>query len=351
VNLMGDHTDYNDGFVLPVAIDRECTVGVVATGGATIDARSRDVDGEVSVAADGSTDPRTVEPAWGRYVAGAVRVLVERSAVPLPGCTVAVASTVPPGSGLSSSSALSVALTIALAERAGIVLAPLEVARLARAAEIEATGVEIGLMDQVAAVFGQEGHALLVDCRSTVVEPVPIAPTVGLVVVHCGVPRTLGASEYAARRAECEATAARLGIAALRDATAAQVADQPRARHVVSENARVHDTASALASGDLTRLGALFRASHASLRDDYAVSTRELDVLVRALVGAGAAGARLTGAGFGGSVVAVTAADATGAVLDAATRAYAKATGIQPSGFVVTSARGAGSSSARTPRA
>jgi galactokinase len=350
VNLMGDHTDYNQGFCLPVAVDRECAVDLVTTDGSTIAARSRDVGGTVTIAADGSSDPRTIEPAWGRFVGGAVRVLADRPGPALPGCSLDVASAVPLGSGLSSSSALSVALTLALAGAAGIGLEPLELAQLARAAEVEATGVEIGLMDQLASVFGQAGHALLVDCRRTSVEPVLIAPTVGLVVVHCGVPRTLGESAYAARRAECDAIAARLGLAALRDATAEQVADEPRARHVVSENARVRETAAALAAGDLERLGALFLASHASLRDDYGVSTRELDALVDALVEAGAVGARLTGAGFGGCVVAVTAAGATGSVLDASARSYRMRTGIDPSGFVVTSARGAGSSSARTPR-
>jgi galactokinase len=278
-----------------------------------------------------------------------VGVLAARAGGALPACAVELDSTVPVGSGLSSSSATSVALTLALADAAGILLDPLDVAGVARAAEVAATGVGIGLMDQLASVFGREGHALLVDCRDHTVHPVPIAADVALLVVHCGLPRTVADSDYAARRGECGDIAARLGVASLRDVTAEQVADEPRGRHVVSENARVHEAADALERGDVTRLGRLFLASHESLRDDYAVSTRELDVLVDALVAAGASGARLTGAGFGGCAVAVARPAVADAVLVAATERYQRETGIEPSGFVATSARGAGSSSARTP--
>ncbi len=309
----------------------------------------------MAVAADGTGDPRAVEPAWGRFVAGAVRILTERGAR-IPGADLDVSSTVPAGAGLSSSSALSVALVLALADAGGLDVDPIDAARLALAAEIEATGVPGGLMDQLTALHGRAGHALLIDCRDLVITPVPIAADLAIVVVHCGVPRTLTGSEYAARRAECEAIAARLGLRALRDATPEQVADEPRARHVVAENARVHETAAALESGDLDALGALLLASHASLRDDYGVSTAELDALVDALVASGAAGARLTGAGFGGCVVALTATEAADEVLDAASTRYRDTTGIEPHGFVAiavdgaaTSARGAAPSSARTP--
>ena len=160
-------------------------------------------------------------------------------------------------------------------------------------------------MDQLASLFGVAGHALLIDCRTNDVTPIPLPPGVAIVVAHSGVARTLVGSEYATRRAECEAVAARLGLASLRDATIEQTAGEPRARHVVTENARVLATAAALPSGDLSVLGPLLLASHASLRDDFGVSTPELDLLVELLVDAGAAGARLTGAGFGGCVVAL----------------------------------------------
>jgi galactokinase len=355
VNLMGDHTDYNEGFVLPVAIDRECVVNMSPRRDGVVRARSHQLPGVVTVAADGTVGPRSVDPAWGRFVAGAVRVLTARGAR-IPGTELDVSSSVPAGAGLSSSSALSVALVLALAEAAGVAIEPLDGARLALDAEVEATGVPGGLMDQLTALFGRAGHALLIDCRDLAITPVPVARDLAIVVVHCGVPRTLAGSEYAARRAECEAVAARLGVAALRDATFAQVADEPRARHVVAENARVAETAAALATGDVDALGTLLLASHASLRDDYGVSTPELDALVDALVASGAAGARLTGAGFGGCVVALTSSDAANEVLDAASARYRDTTGNEPQGFVAaavdgaaTSARAAVPSSARTP--
>jgi galactokinase len=196
-------------------------------------------------------------------------------------------------------------------------------------------------MDQLASLFGRAGHALLIDCLVNAVTTVAIPPGVAVIVVHCGVPRTLAGSEYASRRAECEAIAADLGVASLRDATAEQVVDRPRARHVVSENARVLETATALPGGDLSVLGPLLLASHASLRDDYEVSIPELDVLVELLVEYGAAGARLTGAGFGGCVVALAQRNHADDVLAKATLRYRAATGIEPTGFVVQAVAGA----------
>jgi galactokinase len=206
---------------------------------------------------------------------------------------------------------------------------------------VEATGVPGGLMDQLAALFGRAGHALLIDCRVPTIQPVPIARDLAIVVVHCGLQRTLANSAYASRRAECEDIAARLGIAALRDADFDQVAAVPRARHVVTENARVLDTVEALRVGDLDALGLLLLASHASLRDDYEVSTPELDVLVELLVESGAAGARLTGAGFGGCVVALAPRNQSAEVLERAIARYRTETGLEPTGFVARAVDGA----------
>jgi galactokinase len=273
-------------------------------------------------------------------VAGAVRALADAGVGVAP-ADLTISSTVPVGSGLSSSSALSVALVLALADGAGVTLEPIDVARHASVAETAATGVRGGLMDQLASVFGRAGHALLIDCRDDAITPVAIPPGIAIVVVHCGVPRTLVGSEYASRRAECEAIAADLGIASLRDATPVQVADHPRARHVVSENARVLEAAAALPLGDLSVLGPLLLASHASLRDDYDVSTPELDVLVELLVECGAAGARLTGAGFGGCVVALAQRNHADDVLAKTTLRYRDATGIEQTGFVARAVDGA----------
>lgn len=305
VNLIGDHTDYNDGFCLPLAIGRECVVTGTPTSDGRVRIRSAQLDGAVDVAADGRDDPGGIEPAWGRFVAGVVTALADLGREPV-GFDGSVTSTVPVGSGLSSSSALSVALTLAIAEAGDFDWDDLrEVARTALQAEVLATGVPGGLMDQLCSLFAVADHAVLIDCRSLSITPVALPRSHAVLVVHSGVPRTLAGSAYAERRAACEAAAARLGVPALRDATIEQVQDDPIARHVVSENQRVLDFVAALRDADTNALGPLLLASHASLRDDYAVSTPELDLLVELLVDHGAIGARLTGAGFGGCVVAL----------------------------------------------
>jgi galactokinase len=195
-------------------------------------------------------------------------------------------------------------------------------------------------MDQAASVFGVAGHALVLDCRTLTVEPVPIPDDAAVVVVHSGLPRRLADSEYAARRAACEAAAAALGVPALRDATEAQVADNPVARHVVNENRRVRDAAAAFERGDLDAFGRLMLASHASLRDDFQVSTPELDLLVDLCMDEGAFGARLTGAGFGGCVVALAPAGVD--LAPAVSERYRAHTGLEPQAFTVTAANGAG---------
>jgi galactokinase len=307
VNLIGDHTDYNDGFVLPLAIDRECRVAGHATGG---ELRLRWLDG-------GDENSQRIAEAVREELG--VRV----------GLDADVTSTVPLGSGLSSSSALAVALATAVCAAADVAPAPDEVARACQAAETAATGVPGGIMDQLTSVRGRAGAALLIDCRTLEVTPVPLGG-LEVVVVDSGLPRRLAHSAYAERRAHCEAVAGRLGVRALRDATREQVADDPRARHVVTENERVLAAAGALAAGDGEAVGRLMLASHASLRDDYEVSTPELDELVVRLVEAGALGARLTGAGFGGCVVGLARAGEGERVAEAA------------GGFVVRAVDGAG---------
>jgi galactokinase len=342
VNLIGDHTDYNDGFVLPLAIGRDTTVRSEPTEDGRIRLRSDRADmADVDIAADGSDDPPTVEPEWGRYAAGVARTLAERGRAPV-GIVGAVASSIPPGAGLSSSAALEVAIALALCDAADFSLPEIELARACRDAEHVATGVPCGIMDQTASIAGRRNHALLLDCRSLEIEYVPMPDDVDVLVVHSGKPRALVDSAYAERRAACEAVAARLGIPALRDATPEQVADEPRARHVVSENARVLRAADALRGGDLETVGRLLSESHASLRDDFEVSTPELDCLVAALEHAGALGARLTGAGFGGCVVALSRPRQTNNVVVGASAAYRQVTGLEPMAFVCRAAEGAG---------
>jgi galactokinase len=311
VNLMGDHTDYNEGLVLPIAIGLECVVA----------ARPRD-DGDVSLR---SLDE--VEDDWTRYV-DAVREVI----APARGIDGVLASSVPPGSGLSSSAALEVAVARALG---GDGLAPVELALACQRAEHLATGVPSGVMDQLASVAARADHALLIDCRSLELRHVRIPENAAIVVVHSGVPRTLEQSAYAERRAECDRIARRLGLRSLRDAVLDQVLDEPLGRHVVTENTRVEQTAEALEHGDLRRVGELMRESHASLRDDYAVSTSELDALIELLESAGAHGARLTGAGFGGCVVAIASRAAADRILETAKASYELA-------WVVRASNGAG---------
>jgi galactokinase len=342
VNLIGDHTDYNDGFVLPLAIDRDCLIAFAARDDARVRVRSLDVPGSpVELDASGADDPAAVEPAWGRFVAGAIAGLAQHGRAPA-GMDAAVASTVPVGSGLSSSSALSVALTLALATVAGLELDPVPMARTALDGEVQATGVPGGMMDQLTALLGRRDHALLIDCRALDVEPMPLPDAYAVLVMHSGLPRTLAGSAYADRRRACEEVATRLGVAALRDATFDQVRDEPIARHVVTENARVLEFAGALRRGDTANLGPLLLASHASLRDDYEVSTPELDLAVELLVEHGAAGARLTGAGFGGCVVALVERSRAADVAAKTVARYRAETGLEPAAFHVEAVEGAG---------
>jgi galactokinase len=326
VNLIGDHTDYNEGFVLPVAIDLECVVRATRRDDATVNVRWHEAD-------DRSAS----------YVDGVVLAL-DRRGRPAIGIDAEVASTVPVGSGLSSSAALEVALALALCDATGFELPQAELALACQEAEQLATGVPCGVMDQLASLAGRAGCALLIDCRSLEVEPIPIPASLELVVVHSGLPRTLAGSAYAERRASCERAAGELGLAALRDATAEQVANDPRARHVVSENARVLRAAAALRAGDSGALGRLLHESHASLRDDFEVSTPELDVLAEALESAGALGARLTGAGFGGCVVALADRGSAGTIAARATADYRSATGCEPVAYLCHAVDGAGRS-------
>jgi galactokinase len=289
-----------------MAIDREVRVTFTPRAGGKVTVRSSELEGVVEL-------PGHTMPEWGRTVAATLRVLDDLGRAPV-GFDATVTSTVPPASGLSSSAAFEVALVLVAADVAAMSIGGIELARAAQAIEHRATGVPCGVMDQMASVFGRAGHALLLDCRTLDVTPVALPDDVAVVVVHSGIARRLEDSAYAERRAACEAVAARLGVATLRDAEPDAVAGDRIARHVVSENGRVRAFADAMTGGDLEGCGRLMLESHASLRDDFAVSTVELDTLVDRLMEAGAYGARLTGAGFGGCVVALCPRDRAAAI-------------------------------------
>jgi galactokinase len=303
VNLLGEHTDYNDGFMLPIATPQRTTVSVAVLGEPAFHFYSATLRSEATfgVAED-------APPGFARYVVGCIRLLA-RGGVPVPPLRVHVDSSVPLGAGLSSSAALEVATLRALRSLLQVDLDDTALALLAQQAEIRYAGVNCGVMDQMASSLADEERMLFLDARSLATRIVPLPAGAELIVIDCGVARTLAASKYNQRRAECESAARQLGVPALRDvADVAAVAQLPapmrqRARHVVSENLRVLEAASGIGAA---RFGALMNASHASLRDDYQVSIAALDSLVAMLCATdGVHGARLTGAGFGGACVAL----------------------------------------------
>jgi galactokinase len=311
VNLIGDHTDYTGGLVFPMTIDRFTEIRFAETrsaGRGSVHLTSDDEPQPVEIPLD-IADPAAVEPAWGRYVAGVVAELADRStssgtAGP-HGITGHVHTTIPIGAGLSSSAALEVAVALAL----GFEGTPLELAQLCQRAENRASGVPSGIMDQLCIAAGVAGHALLIDCGALTVAPTPLPPDVEVVVQFIA-HRTLVGSAYAERVAECAAAEREIGP--LRTATlddARSIADpivRARALHVVSENQRVRDFAAALSADDRREAGALMLASHASLRDHYDTSTPAMDAAVeRVAATRGVHGARMTGGGFGGCIVAL----------------------------------------------
>jgi galactokinase len=313
VNLIGEHTDYNQGFALPFAIAQGVTVRADALAEPRVEARASDL-GERDAFALG--EPHAGD-GWRAFVRGACAELAA-AGVPLRGASLEIAGDVPRGAGLSSSAALEVALVLALLSLAGVPGPPrLELAKLCSRIENDWVGAQTGLLDQIASLFGEPGRALLVDFRSLEVRAVALE--LGghrLVTLDSGERHTHAASGYNERRSQCEAACRELGIESLRDATlemAATLADplSRRVRHVVSENARVLDAAAALDRGDVAALGPLLDASHASLRDDYEVSTPAVEATVVRLRDAGALGARIVGGGFGGHVLGLLPAGAS----------------------------------------
>jgi galactokinase len=305
VNLIGEHTDYNEGLALPFAISAGVTVRAEATGGDRIEARALDL---------GRSDAFELEspsPAqgWRAFVRGAVAEL-GRAGVPLVGARLEVAGDVPRGAGLSSSAALEVSLCLALIAVSGQ-LGPnrLALARICSRVENDWVGARTGLLDQLAALYGEPDQAVRIDFRSLEVTPTPLAlGGFRLVTLDSGERHKHAASGYNARRAECAEACDRLGLASLRDATP-QMADtlpaplRERVLHVVTENERVDRAVAALSTGDMAELGALIDASHTSLRDCYEVSTPAVEATVVRLRRAGAVGARIVGGGFGGHVL------------------------------------------------
>ncbi len=302
VNIIGDHTDYTGGLCLPMAIDLATTL-LVSRGGESVELVSADEPDPASVALDVSDgDVGAMMPYWARYVAGVVRVV--RPSIGLKG---RVETTIPIGAGLSSSAAFEVAVALAL----GLEGTPFEIALACQKAEQLATGVPTGILDQLASAAGRPGQAMILDCHDHTLSYVPMPEAVDIVVIHSGQGRQLAASGYSARVEECRIAEREIGPLRLASLAAANSIADPvvarRARHVVSENLRVREFATAMAAADFQTAGAIMTESHRSLRDDYESSHPVCDELVDSLLSRpGVLGARITGGGFGGCVVAMT---------------------------------------------
>lgn len=353
VNLIGEHTDYNDGLVLPAAISLEIRVALVPTDDDRV---------ELTLLATGERgvlDLRDLGPrrgTWLDYVAGTAWALRE-GGIPIRGFRAVLESTIPSGAGLSSSAALELAAAWALTGGEEPGLEPMALAQTAQRAENEYVGVMCGLMDQFAVTLGRAGSALLLDCRSLDWHEVPIPGELEIVVCHSGSPRRLEASAYNARRAECARAVTAIaawepGVESLRDVGLQMLelhrdhiddAAYARAAHVVTENERVLEAEAALRAGDLDAVGRVFAASHASLRNRFEVSSPALDALVEIAVGTpGVVAARLTGAGFGGCTVNLVERGRSDELRLAVERDYKARTGLTPQIFVVDAADGAG---------
>jgi galactokinase len=336
VNLIGEHTDYNSGFVLPLAIESATWIALRPRD----DGRVRLHSGEFGQTTEFALNDITRGgPDWAEYAKGVAEQLLLQKFT-LRGFDASIASDVPVGAGLSSSASFSLGITRAFHATSGFAWDRLAMAQLCQRVEQQRIGVNCGIMDQLVISAAHDGQALLIDCRSFATRTAPLPRDHVVVILDTKKSRTLAGSAYNQRRAECETAAKFFGVPALRDVTldqltAAQSQLDPvvgrRARHVISENNRVEQALSALQSGDAARLGELMNASHESLRADYEVSCAELDeICVLARAQAGCAGARMTGAGFGGCAVALVAADKAGAFIPAVTAGFEKRFGVKP---------------------
>jgi len=353
VNLIGEHIDYSNGFVLPMAIDRYCVIaaGEVPSEHATVFSVATDEETSISL-----TEPRRHQTPghWSNYVAGVIAGCLAREMRP-PGFQAVIESSVPVGGGLSSSASLEVATATLFEAMTGKTLEPVEKALLCQKAEHEFAGVPCGIMDQFASVLCRADHLMVLDCRSQHVEHIPLAdPNVTVLIVNTNVKHELSGGEYAERRGQCESAARKLGVASLRDAKLSELessrdklteSEFHRARHAISEIERSAAAASALKAGEWPLVGRLMYASHDSLRDDYAVSCSELDLLVelaRELGSAGGViGSRMTGGGFGGCTVSLVETERVDEVARHLATAYRARTGIEPSVLTSRPARGA----------
>ena len=354
VNLIGEHTDYNDGFVMPVAIEPGVWIAIAPRADRKLRAYSQNFSESAEVDLDES-HPRP-HGHWSDYVQGLAVMLQKNAGYQLRGANLLIFGDLPIGSGLSSSAAIEVATGLALLENSGSTINRVELAKLCRGSENEFVGAHVGIMDPFISCNGRAGHALMLDCRSLDYRLLPIPDGVDLVICNTMVKHALATGEYNTRRAECEEGGRRLSqrlphVLALRDVSVEDLdrygKDLPeniykRCRHVVTENVRVRDAAAALEKADLAALGRLMAESHVSLKDDYEVSCLELDLMVDIAAQIdGVYGARMTGGGFGGSTVNLVDKKAVPDFQRRVVSEYEKGTGLMPQIIVSTAAEGA----------
>jgi galactokinase len=332
VNLIGEHTDYNDGFVMPMGIGVGTLVAAKPRQDAVLRVASLDLGATCEFPLTGPV-PHAPAGDWSNYVRGVAAALIA-SGVPLSGADLAITGNVPQGAGLSSSASLEVATGLALAALAGQPdLDRTALALAGQSAEHTYAGCQCGIMDQLVSARAEAGNAVLIDCRDLSAQTVSMPSDLAVLIVHSGIKRGLVDGEYNLRRQQCEAAAAAMQVSALRDAdtqklvagrNAMDPVDFKRARHVITENARTLAAAEALAAGDLAMLGCLMAASHASMRDDLEITTPEIDALAEQMADflGKRGGARMTGGGFGGAVIAIARRDDIEALRDEVGRAY-----------------------------
>lgn len=362
VNIIGEHIDYNDGFVLPMAIDRYCVVAAAPSQSdpssrvATVVSTATNEEVAIPISGDELAASRDIRKPghWSNYVAGVIAGCDEKGL--RPACFRAIVdSSVPIGGGLSSSASIEVATATLIEAITGTSLDPIEKALLCQKAEHEYAGVPCGIMDQFASVMCRADHLMLLDCRTQAIEHIPLEdPSITVLIVNTNVKHELSGGEYAERRAQCESAARKLGVASLRDAAFPQLqvrrgqlenVEYRRAKHAISEIARTVKAAAAVKAGKWSEVGQLMYASHDSLKNDYEVSCEELDLLVDIAreIGSsgGVIGSRMTGGGFGGCTVSLVETAQVGSVAEELANRYKAKTGIEPTALTSRPARGA----------
>ncbi|WP_281630434.1 galactokinase [Vibrio sp. St2] len=352
VNLIGEHTDYNDGFVLPCAINYQTVVAAAKRDDSRVRVIAVDYDNQVDEFDLAEEITFQQDKMWANYIRGVVKFLLQRG-YDVQGADLAVSGNVPQGAGLSSSAALEVVIGQTLKVLYNLEMTQAEVALNGQQAENEFVGCNCGIMDQMISAEAMENHAMLLDCRSLETQPVSMPEDVAVMIINSNKQRGLVGSEYNTRREQCETAAQRFGVKALRDVTIEQFNAQSdmlddvvakRARHVITENDRTLEAADALRTNDLKRMGELMAQSHASMRDDFEITVFEVDTLVeivKSVIGE-QGGVRMTGGGFGGCIVALVPPSLVDKVTEAVENQYHAATGLKESIYVCQAKSGAG---------